>query len=559
MKHIDKTIIGKLPPRSKEVMWLDANEENSEAQLKAFINGKWQPVVGSSGGSGFTENVIEITYSKLKNLRGNNNLSPGYYYRITDYQCTTTQEGTQSAGHQFDVIVRADDVNILNENAFAIEHEDDTYFSNANLSAWELKYSLDNDTNRFAWADPTNGKGVIYYMKDEWDNECPYDFKNIQYVFIQGFTVTLQTWEIRTKVYGRNETNDQTIDGTTYYSWIKVAEPSSGGLDLPDEYWTTTLTLSTSMDRYTISNGVATKDTNGSIVSASSEDFDTFTFDSQGTDASLNVSSKTVYGNVILRYIVSNKIALNKIFARANNTLTYYNNKFGNNCNGNTFGNGCYANIFGDNCNGNTFGNDCYDNTFMNNCYRNTFGNSCYSNTFGNSCYSNTFGDSCYSNTFGRNCYTNTFRYYCSNNTFGNDCFNNTFGSTCSRTTFGNNCLYNTFGDNCHEATFGDSCHDNTFGNYCTNNTFGNDCNYITFGSSTQSPQSYFENIIFENGNKYINLTCSQTTSSSNKCRNVLVALGVNNSNTTKTITINAVNQTNRTIVRAAADTEITV
>jgi hypothetical protein len=25
------------------------------------------------------------------------------------------------------------------------------------------------------------GKGVIYWMKDEWNNECPYDFKNIQF------------------------------------------------------------------------------------------------------------------------------------------------------------------------------------------------------------------------------------------------------------------------------------------------------------------------------------------------------------------------------------------
>jgi len=27
-----------------------------------------------------------------------------------------------------------------------------------------------------------NGKGVIYYMKDEFGNECPYDFKNIVYI-----------------------------------------------------------------------------------------------------------------------------------------------------------------------------------------------------------------------------------------------------------------------------------------------------------------------------------------------------------------------------------------
>lgn len=56
----------------------------------------------------------------------------------------------------------------------------DPYFANAKLSAWELKYCLDNDKTRFAWADE-DGKGIIYYMKDEYDNECPYDFKNIQY------------------------------------------------------------------------------------------------------------------------------------------------------------------------------------------------------------------------------------------------------------------------------------------------------------------------------------------------------------------------------------------
>ena len=50
---------------------------------------------------------------------------------------------------------------------------------NANIPAWELKYSLDNDTTKYAWADEINGKGVIYWLKDEYGNECPYDFKNI--------------------------------------------------------------------------------------------------------------------------------------------------------------------------------------------------------------------------------------------------------------------------------------------------------------------------------------------------------------------------------------------
>jgi hypothetical protein len=44
-----------------------------------------------------------------------------------------------------------------------------------------LKYCLDNDTTRFEWADANNGKGVIYWMRDEFGNEAPYDFKNIQF------------------------------------------------------------------------------------------------------------------------------------------------------------------------------------------------------------------------------------------------------------------------------------------------------------------------------------------------------------------------------------------
>ena len=125
--------------------------------------------------------LIPITYSELKTLRDNSQLVPGTFYRITDYQCTTTQTDTRAMDHRFDIIVQALDVNKLSENASATQHEEDTYFADANLAAWELKYSLDNNTSRFWWANAENGKGVIYYMKDENNNECPYDFKNIQF------------------------------------------------------------------------------------------------------------------------------------------------------------------------------------------------------------------------------------------------------------------------------------------------------------------------------------------------------------------------------------------
>lgn len=120
-----------------------------------------------------------ITYDELKVLRDSSALSAGCTYRITDYLTTSTQENTQSAGHQFDIIVKALDENTLEEEANAIHTEGDTYFVNNNLSGWKLWYTLDNDTSRFAWASE-DGKGIIYRMIDEYGNDCPYDFKNIQ-------------------------------------------------------------------------------------------------------------------------------------------------------------------------------------------------------------------------------------------------------------------------------------------------------------------------------------------------------------------------------------------
>ena len=123
--------------------------------------------------------ITPITYSDLKTLRDGGNLVPGMQYRITDYTCTTTQTNTSSAGHVFDIIVTADDTSTLNENARAAHHSGDTYYQNCNLEAWELKYTIDNDTDRFGWANSTNGKGIVYWMKDENRNEACYDFTNI--------------------------------------------------------------------------------------------------------------------------------------------------------------------------------------------------------------------------------------------------------------------------------------------------------------------------------------------------------------------------------------------
>jgi len=260
---------------------IDAAQDEKIAQNVEKI----EELESSSGSSGTAETMIETTYDELVSLRDNSQLIPGCWYRITDYECTTSSQDTQSAGHPFDILVLATSVNTLSEEARAINHAyelpqpelqsiilgqkqgslsfnrdsdsdytteggdilyafytrvgtvpkvynyyiytysltdiptnetvyqctndyhkiisdsqvselttvdnltnylfgepiSDDYFYKCNLSAWKIWYCLDNDDDRFDWADYSVGKGVVYRMIDEWNNDCPYDFKNIQF------------------------------------------------------------------------------------------------------------------------------------------------------------------------------------------------------------------------------------------------------------------------------------------------------------------------------------------------------------------------------------------
>lgn len=176
----------------------------------------------------------------------------------------------------------------------------DPYFENADTDAWKIWYCLDNDTDRFYWADGSTGveyiqgdrigilyryeagdtvcigdnqqyyawndgystgytldrypsvdddicyglpdvavpeenvveyvlnsgpgRGVIYRMIDEWGNDCPYDFKNIQF---KRWTVTdiIQTGNrISTSDLNRMKS---TFVAPNYALWRRYADTSS--------------------------------------------------------------------------------------------------------------------------------------------------------------------------------------------------------------------------------------------------------------------------------------------------------------------------------------------
>ena len=474
------------------------------------------------------ENCVKITYEGLNHLKNLSNLIPGKQYRITDYITSTSQENTKSAGHQFDIIVTADDVNRLNEKARAIHHEGDTYFKDSNLSAWEIWYCLDNDTNRFSWASRT-GKGVIYRMIDEFNNDCTYDFKNIQFA----------RWELSNPVGYRNDFDVENESD----NWIIESTPfdslKTGFYGLND---------STKEFYYAYKNG---KDYYEYKVEYTISESPTYCY-TFGKDTDYSISGGN-YKNVIKEDRYGNKMSLNNIVFLGD---ICYSNSFGGNCSRNSFGGSCYSNSLGNYCDANSFGGSCSFNSFGNSCSsnslgreldRNSFGNGCSSNSLGNYCDANSFGNGCSSNSFGDRCSSNSLGNDCSTNSFGNSCYSNSFGGNCymnsfsnycdynsfgnicSSNSFGNACQSNSFGNNCHYNSFGNSCDSNSFGNSCDSNSFGNNCSNITFGANATTINSYYRYIKVEDGNRYIYLNCSVTLSSSNYFQNVRILLGANN------------------------------
>ena len=311
--------------------------------------------------------MVSITYAELVTLRDNGELIAGMQYRITDYVTTTTQENTRSAGHQFDVIVTADNENTLNEVARTCLHEGDTYFSEAgaNLAAWQIWYSLDNNAERFAWADAENGKGVIYRMIDEWNNDLPYDFKNIKYV--ENLTFECSQYDMA-HTYTKNG-DVLNIDAVNYYGYTRT-RTGQGPPPPPEVLYITDEMPTTNSIIYTIEGSVATPYTSATIGSVNQKSGEYYTFSLDGKEGS--VSSDSICHSNIIRAYYENGLQqrLNKIVFAGTMVAQL-------NCHSNTFGYNCHSNSFDNDCDYNSFGNGCSSNSFGNNCYYNSFGNGC--------------------------------------------------------------------------------------------------------------------------------------------------------------------------------------
>jgi len=124
------------------------------------------------------------TYAELKLLKDNSLLIPGAKYRLTDYELTANSMLTSyvNGNHPFDLILTADTSTSFNERCAAARHAGDTYYANCDLSQWVVDYQFENNNAIHRWCDTSaNGKGCIYGLKDERNNFCSWDFKNLAF------------------------------------------------------------------------------------------------------------------------------------------------------------------------------------------------------------------------------------------------------------------------------------------------------------------------------------------------------------------------------------------
>lgn len=119
---------------------------------------------------------MNITYQNLKELIASNSLREGESYTFEYHYVGKYPSGD----HPFNLTVVATSSNTIDRTATASLLPGYSYFANSQMSSWVIYYDVDN----YDW---TSDYGTIYYLKDEFDNVAPFDFKNVkiddQYLF----------------------------------------------------------------------------------------------------------------------------------------------------------------------------------------------------------------------------------------------------------------------------------------------------------------------------------------------------------------------------------------
>lgn len=384
---------------------------------------------------GVIKSTINLTYDELVELRDNNELITGQYYRIIDFvtiiqdpwQSIYGEETVKSAGHAFDIIVHALSNNVLSENAEAdISSTDNSnHFQYCKLNAWKLKYCLDNDVNRFAWANPVEGKGVIYELIDEWNNKCSYDFKNIMYK--------------RYPIY--DNTESQILDDLNgEYLGILFNNPYGFEIDDSDFIWVYTFT-------HFSKNSNIPEDYSSIHHEIGQDTKILHGFCNDNIIEPCRVSISEDDGFVWVSHTLNNIVLISREGWEGGSSYTdFEGNHFEPRCRNITCSSGSYGNVFK---------HDVMNCIFANNFSNNIIGNRCSDIAADYNFMNNVIEQDCHRLIFGSTCRLNNIRQECREIEMDYNSIGNILGVKCQQIHFNNSNNHNEIGNECYDINFG--------------------------------------------------------------------------------------------------------
>lgn len=474
----------------------DRNTGESKVRYRSYDgNNRFIPVL--EGENGVPKTMVEVTHAELKAMRDGGKLTAGALYRITDYNCTTTQENTQSAGHQFDIVLLALSANKLAEEGWAMEHPTDVYdvtFADGVTKKCYIYHTMDEDNNSIinvvdietklgihcSYIEGDSGNLVTIDENAKTASTEEYDSidlteENLTYNYFQNSN--LSAWKVwycldndtarfawaddsvdegsPESITLHNNKGDDAVfirnteeDTENFYAWTNV--------DLNMTFWTNTLTPTVEDNVYNQAGG--TVSTSWSIISYTPAHEGTNLPNGRGVIYRLidefNNDIKYDFKNIQFK----RKLTNGQYNANGTETWCYTLNLWYNDlCQdasivGNTllndegFVNGVYGNDFGYataydiSIEGvSTFAFALGNNVVLSFYKEGNGYYGIYSNTVGNSFYNNTIGNEFNYNMIGNNFINNIIGILFSNNTIGNVFTNKTISDNTSAKNYGNN------------------------------------------------------------------------------------------------------------------------
>ena len=438
-------------------LWRSDNDADYGIITKVRVPQSLDDIVGryTNDGEEYISNKMLGNYTELSSANEDEMLLKWLYTNEDDPN--DTESGT-------------DTYSFVSEITFD-ETDDPNYFADSKLNAWQLKYCLDNDITRYLYTDPEKGKGVIYYLEDEFGNKGDFDFKNIQH---KRYKVTDDSADgilslLDGQYVGFNaDMQDLIIEDDSDYIWAFSASMPSYSLDEDTEELNLDMTnqLDATLNRLPEGTGI---DADGGgyahpVIFCKNNRFVTH-----------QISMSLDDGTWVYPYRVSNIVLF------------------------------CYPKYFS--------GDDVIPaRVEFENCSDNVLASDSDFIT-ANSMFSR-----------------NTFLTANSNLIFGRSVGRTIFKGDCYRCTFGGYIDYVTFGGYIYGSTFGGDIRNTTFGGYIYGSTFGGNLSnghihgylyHFTIGKEGET----WTNLVINPGVEYLTVTCSDT--SEGEIKNVYIYGGV--------------------------------